>query len=946
MKTAWGAEKIEEIAVRLASIRSELELRILVSLRATVDAQGIRNDARFDMLNGELQTIIGAILDGNKQNFGKLYEQTRAISRRQDQTDSFNRQYRDDILGAISTMVISHAPSLVRASAAPLNVPFEIATKAQHAVLDHLSFRGMDDREFDIALAHQSTFRWILSDSSAQDKPWTNFIGWLRHEGGCYWINGKAASGKSTLIKFIMKQRETLDALEYWAGANRLFVASFYFWRLGTTLQKSQTGLLRSLLYEILGEYRDLIARVLPGFYNELAERIQHPNNSREAPHPLTHTEVKFAFLKLIEQLPDSTRVCLFIDGVDEYDGDHAEISELFKQVASLKVKLVLTSRPVRACRDAFGSCPGLRLQDLTGDDITTYIDDRIGNNRQIQRLRQEDALGVEDLVTEISLRASGVFLWVYLVVKSLIQGLKNFDGIEDLHQRLNQFPTELEALYKHMMETMEPLYRKQASRYLQIVLKSTEVQIYKPLSLLQMSFADEKDTGIDFNMKVGLLSQSEVARRCEATDSRLISRCCGLVESQDRKPYATVSFLHKSVVDFLWQPDIWEYITDLTADIDFDVNLTLLRSCLLLLKASPVDTKPPEMKGWDGATKVEFKWSLLYNTTHSLLTYCRLAETSLGQAHALYLDEMNRVLTENINAVSCEFAKSPLTLPWTKFMPLLERGRYEGRNTPLSLPASFGLLLHVSEALAIIEPCYLTGKGRTILAEVVRTKNFVRACRNDFLSKLLQVIRCLLEHKADPNFHPNSRPLEMNGSSAWTTALCGLRDLWHPEDDSQFSSRESKQQRGGSISKTFAAAIIAYFDVFEMLLQYGASPNAVIVGDLYDGGLHLTSDSRSALAAVEDYTQHFASYSGIRLSDRKTVEDQGKRLSAALKEKGAKRRRWLNGNLIEGPAEEKTLKEKLGSLASFREWRKSSSPWYTPETSEFSRNGLKPLIL
>lgn len=458
LKTAWGAEKINEIAARLAFFRSELELRILISLRSAVDAQGIRNDARFDMLSGELQRTIDAILDDHKQVFGKLDEHTRTVSRRQDQSDALNRQYRDEIIGAISALATSNAPGLVRAEVAPLDLPFDVSTKAQNAVLGHLSFRGMDDREFDVAFAHQDTFRWILSDSSAQDKPWNNLIQWLRQGGGCYWINGKAASGKSTLVKFITKQRETHEALNYWAGSNRLFVASFYFWNLGTALQKSQTGLLRSLLYEMLNEYRDLIAMVLPGFYNELAERIQDPDNLRRAPSPLSSTEIKFAFLQLIKQLPSSARVCLFIDGVDEYDGDHVEISELFKTIASSKVKLVLTSRPIRACRDAFGFCPGLRLQDLTGDDIAAYIHAQIGNNRQMQHLREEDSQGVEDLVREITWRASGVFLWVMLVVKSLIRGLLNFDRIDDLRRRLNQFPTELEDLYQHMMDKMEPL--------------------------------------------------------------------------------------------------------------------------------------------------------------------------------------------------------------------------------------------------------------------------------------------------------------------------------------------------------------------------------------------------------------------------------------------------------------------------------------------------------
>ncbi len=92
------------------------------------------------------------------------------------------------------------------------------------------------------------TFQCIFSEPIVSDKPWDNFVQWLRGGSERYRINEKAGSGKSTLEKYISSHHETRGALTSWAGDQELITASFFFWNTGTTLQKSQMGLLRSLL--------------------------------------------------------------------------------------------------------------------------------------------------------------------------------------------------------------------------------------------------------------------------------------------------------------------------------------------------------------------------------------------------------------------------------------------------------------------------------------------------------------------------------------------------------------------------------------------------------------------------------------------------------------------------------------------------------------------------
>ncbi len=124
-------------------------------------------------------------------------------------------------------------------------------------MLDCLSFGTMADREEEITEAHQNTFLWLLNPDlkSPQKQTWVDFIEWLKSGRGTYWINGKAGSGKSTLMRLISKSKQTSAALREWSGSSHLIVGNFFFWNSGTVEQRSQIGLLRTLLHDILRQH-------------------------------------------------------------------------------------------------------------------------------------------------------------------------------------------------------------------------------------------------------------------------------------------------------------------------------------------------------------------------------------------------------------------------------------------------------------------------------------------------------------------------------------------------------------------------------------------------------------------------------------------------------------------------------------------------------------------
>jgi hypothetical protein len=97
-----------------------------------------------------------------------------------------------------------------------------------------------------------------------------------------------------------------------------------------------------------------------------------------------------------------------------------------------------------------------------------------------------------DSLVENIAEKASGVFLWVVVVVRSLLEGLGDGDRLSDLQKRLDALPPELDDLFKRILHNFNPLYFSYASALFQIFRAS----VGRP-SLICLSFADRYSTSM-----------------------------------------------------------------------------------------------------------------------------------------------------------------------------------------------------------------------------------------------------------------------------------------------------------------------------------------------------------------------------------------------------------------------------------------------------------------
>ena len=75
--------------------------------------------------------------------------------------------------------------------------------------------------------------------------------------------------------------------------------------------------------------------------------------------------------------------------------------------------------------------------------------------------------------MTEIVDRVSRVFLWVYLVVRSLTDGLTNPNRISDAQRRLKELPIDLGQYFLHILISLDSFYLHQASQLFRLALKA-----------------------------------------------------------------------------------------------------------------------------------------------------------------------------------------------------------------------------------------------------------------------------------------------------------------------------------------------------------------------------------------------------------------------------------------------------------------------------------------
>lgn len=275
IRLQWKKEDIEDLSNKLDQYRRLLDSEILLGIRETaLLSNETLERLSVDHLISHNKTL-SALEDGRLETNNLIQTETSFLA-------EAGRQGKEEVLMTINSFIeqlqrgqiFPVLPKMLYDVDPSLKSPaLDSQTKIENAVLEALTFRTMFVREAEIGPRHSRTFDWVFEDPKVHDKPWSNFKGWLETGQGCFWIEGKAGSGKSTLMKYVSTHPKTIQALTKWAGSCDLITGSYFFWLAGSTLQMNQEGLLRSLLHTILSKRRDLISRIFPKLYDMLMTR-------------------------------------------------------------------------------------------------------------------------------------------------------------------------------------------------------------------------------------------------------------------------------------------------------------------------------------------------------------------------------------------------------------------------------------------------------------------------------------------------------------------------------------------------------------------------------------------------------------------------------------------------------------------------------------------------
>jgi hypothetical protein len=566
IKFQWASHKIDEFVSTLDRLRNSLTLATLLALRKNSETSNaevlthllkIQDDCQYQGLNTtRTQNTIEAL--------------SNSIQNRTD--DAFQT------IQGLNTACLDEIRALRHEKTRS-----EKGISREVEILEWLDFRQILWRYYAIDKAYKDTYEWIFHPSSEQNR-WSDLVAHLQNDSmDPYFVNGKAGSGKSTLMKFLQIHKTTRASLERWAGSKKLAVSHFYFWSLGTSLQKTHTGLLRALLHDILEQYPELIPAVFPKLFRA---RIRLD----EAYTP-QYIELKEAFTLMIKK-SNFLKIAIFIDGIDEFDGDHQDMAMFLRSLSSADLKLVVSSRPLNACLGALEGCPSLRLQDLTRPDMKRYVDEKLSFHPLMVQSPEQASV----LTTELMDKADGVFLWVVITVRLLIKGVEDGDNLDELQQTLRSLPADLKSLYRRMFGKLEPHYRKQGSELFQLMRKWEQHISSQGFSTLTAFHATRSPLmALDTQISDTVNQNYEIV---DIMDKRVRSRSCGLLEvlsnpltSMDSSSVdfdaSTVTYMHRTVGEFLALDEVWEEVCSPTTNTDFDPTSNLASACLTVAKVS-----------------------------------------------------------------------------------------------------------------------------------------------------------------------------------------------------------------------------------------------------------------------------------------------------------------------------------------------------------------------
>ncbi|KAL5584294.1 hypothetical protein FOVSG1_013683 [Fusarium oxysporum f. sp. vasinfectum] len=610
----WRGKELQDAEKNLQRHEQLLHSLLLDRVCSQFQAAEITSLTSFQHLQGALQSIISQLVEGSTKVSDLVTDFSSNMSDRLVEEHATTRTaIEEHVTSAENTIRQNISQSINQLRQELLQREQDKAFEKQHEqLLSSLRFPEMNGRKNHISDNYPGTFGWIFDrhrslhlsrgsssepghdgqvyeDTQASEmdgrrcpkcvettkRPGFDcFAGWLESDSSLFWISGKPASGKSSLVKFLAFNNLTVDHLRSWRS--NVQILTHFFWKPGQLLQQNVEGMAFSLLYQVLDGRLGLCRKLC---------QVQPPVRHKRSHSDWGLDELTEALVWALEASTEA--FCVFLDGLDEAkelehlpwpEWTNAQVIHKLLKVNDLK--LCASSREEHAFCSFFEGSFRLRIHHLNSCDITLFVRERL------------DICGLEcpdrnELVHEIVKKAEGVFLWVALVVDRLNRAIRQgYTSIEMLQERLKQTPSDLTTLYTDMWSRIGDEARLRsiqvtASLYFNLVMVARKMQYHLSKgsyswglttvgmsSLLIMATATQNKS-IETILSTGrVMAVDDLLARCTKAENELRLACRGLLEVTRKNQelpcrwngderlcdynLTKVDFIHRSAFDFL----------------------------------------------------------------------------------------------------------------------------------------------------------------------------------------------------------------------------------------------------------------------------------------------------------------------------------------------------------------------------------------------------------
>ncbi|KIL93941.1 hypothetical protein FAVG1_02503 [Fusarium avenaceum] len=596
-KTLVNDKELKDLERDFERYEQLFQVHLIQRVCSQSDASAILTQEAFTSLDATQQEVVRKLAEGHTQLCDLILRESSMIK---DDVQKKHLETRSDVNTHIHTAErhimshISESSSEVRHELA-FQRQEEDDRKRHQQLLASLRYPEMNARKNQVVTNFPNTCHWIFKspkpseDASSYNQEQTDttvlediadssesgsqepapFARWLMSDSGMFWISGKPASGKSTLMKFIATSRLTRDNLEVWRPSVQIL--THYFWKPGSEMERKLRGMLLSLTHQVMLHQFDLFRRLWEDPEVSFAHhKWSHPDWALE--------EIENFLCKALKISDDA--FFIMVDGLDESTEFEKHVSVpnhrsnvLNRLIQLKKVKICTSSREENTFCRYFEGVESLRIHDLTKHDIRKFAKSRL------EVLNLSNSSDRDRLLDELTSSANGVFLWVSLVLDSVTRACRLTNDIEILIERVKHAPRDIMTLFQDIWERSGEdgdvaSYRVTASRYLNLVLSLRQLRAkhhdynipQRAHSFLVLAMASETQSITSMLDPARSITTSDFLERCSKVEQELSITCCGLLEVNNRwtdetnevpeslmyYDKKTIVFVHRCAIDFL----------------------------------------------------------------------------------------------------------------------------------------------------------------------------------------------------------------------------------------------------------------------------------------------------------------------------------------------------------------------------------------------------------